>query len=253
MYRSDVVKSWWHGWLFSLGYFTILPVRPPKNADMTRSETLGAMLFWFPLTGVLLGIAMVLIYNALSSLSYLGAVIAALSYPVSYGFIHTEAVADVADALYARHGGKDAYEVIKDPRIGAMGVLWSVTVLALKSALVAYALMHHGTLLILSVFIASRTALLVTLYRFDFKSAFVSMLKKSLDFRLLLVTLFFYALLSVLLTPQAPLFIGAAILFALFASRILQTKLGFLNGDTLGAVLEANETLLLFTGVLLWL
>ncbi len=32
---------------------------------------------------------------------------------------------DVVDAIYAKLGGKDSYKVIKEPTVGAMGVLYA--------------------------------------------------------------------------------------------------------------------------------
>ncbi len=59
-----------------------------------------------------------------------------------YGFIHTEAIIDVVDAIYARHSGKDAYDVIKESTVGAMGVLYAVGFMLLKIAGIIYLLIH---------------------------------------------------------------------------------------------------------------
>ena len=114
------------GLKLAFSYFTILPVQFNQDDDLSAKEVLGAMLLFFPLVGSVLGAVTVGIFTLLEPLSWFGAVISAVIYMMLYGFLHTEAVMDVADAIYASHSGKDAYKIIKEPIVGAMGVLWSV-------------------------------------------------------------------------------------------------------------------------------
>ena len=77
-------------------------------------------IFFLPFVGFVLGLLTVVIYSILDSIPILGAIIASCIYFVLYGFIHTEAVIDVVDAIYAKHSGKDAYKIIKEPTVGAI-------------------------------------------------------------------------------------------------------------------------------------
>lgn len=113
------------GFKFALSYFTILPVKFKEDDDLSKKEILSFMLFSLPLLGLILGFITLVLYHLLADLSWFGATICAVSYMILYGFIHTEAIIDVVDAIYAKHSGKDAYEVIKEPTIGAMGVLYA--------------------------------------------------------------------------------------------------------------------------------
>ncbi|WP_299804308.1 adenosylcobinamide-GDP ribazoletransferase, partial [Sulfuricurvum sp. RIFOXYD2_FULL_44_160] len=128
---------------FALSYFTLLPIRFRTDDDLSHPRVLKAMLLTLPFVGALLASLSIGIFMALESLGWLGALIAAVAYMVLYGFIHTEAVIDVADALYAAHSGKDPYDIIKDPTVGAMGVLYGVSFTLLKIAALSTLLMHH--------------------------------------------------------------------------------------------------------------
>ena len=102
------------GFKFALSYFTILPVKFKEDDDLSKKEILSFMLFSLPLLGLILGFITLVLYHFLADLSWFGATICAVSYIILYGFIHTEAIIDVVDAIYAKHSGKDAYEVIPD-------------------------------------------------------------------------------------------------------------------------------------------
>ena len=215
---------------------------------------MGAMLFWLPLAGLVSAGGSVLVYLLLAKLGWLSAVIAALVYPMLYGFLHTEAVADVADALYAAHSGKDAYNIIKDPAVGAMGVLWTVAAVLLKTALIVYLLMHGAWALFVAAAISSRMGLEMLFFTQTFRSSFIQTLQRGFDGKLFGGSMALFLLVG-LAVMQERFFLVAAL--AMGVSYLVAThigkKLGFLNGDVLGATLEITEIVLMLTGALLWL
>ncbi len=237
-----------------LGYFTLLPVRFNTSDDLSHPKVMGAMLFWLPLAGVVSAGGSVLVYLLLGKLGWLGAVVAALVYPMLYGFLHTEAVADVADALYAAHSGKDAYSIIKDPTVGAMGVLWTVAVVLLKTALIVYLLMHGAWALFVAAAISSRMGLEMLFFTQTFRSSFIQTLQRGFDGKLFGGSMVLFLLVGLAIAGEK-FFLVAALAMGvgyLVATRIGK-KLGFLNGDVLGTTLEATEIVLMLTGALLWL
>ncbi len=238
----------------TLGYFTLLPVRFDPRDDLSHPQVLGAMLFWLPLAGVVSAGGSLLLFGLSGALGWLGAVSAAVLYPILYGFLHTEAVADVADALYAAHGGKDPYTIIKDPTVGAMGVLWSVAVVLLKVALVTYLLLHGAWGLFVAVTISSRLGLEMLFWSQEFRSSFIQQLQVGFNGRYFGSSLLLFGLVGVWLIGWGYLIL---LTLAMLSSYLIATqigrKLGFLNGDVLGATLESSEILMLFIGALLWL
>jgi len=203
------------------------------------------MLFTLPLLGLILGLITVGLFSLLSSLGWYGAVVSAIFYMVFYGFIHTEAVMDVADAIYASHSGKDAYQVIKEPTVGAMGVLYALTVVLLKISGIVFLLMNHLFLEFIAILIISRLSLLMLIKVHTFKSSFVTKLKESLSNIYIIASFLLFTLIGSLLTIEFILLLVEGLLLALIISYGIKLKIAFVNGDVLGATLEGVEITLL--------
>ena len=236
---------------FALSYFTLLPIRFKSEDDLSHPRVLKSMLLSLPFVGALLALLSIGIFIALESLGWLGAIIATVAYMVLYGFIHTEAVIDVADAVHAAHSGKDPYEIIKDPTVGAMGVLYGVSFTLLKIAALSTLLMHHLFLPFIAIALISRLSLLVLIRTYEFRSSFASQLHENLRvvplilLILLCGTLGFY----ILSVKFLALFV-TGVVTALLLSSLVNKSLGFINGDVLGMSLEGVELVLMITALL---
>jgi len=247
------MHNYYLGFKLMLSYFTVVPVRFKAKDDLSSSSVLAAMLFWLPFAGLLLGGITLGLYFSLEKLGWFAALIAATAYPMLYGFLHTEAVMDVADALYAGHSGKDAYSIIKDPSVGAMGVLWTTGIFLLKTAGISYLLLHQYYTLLPALFIASRMGLQMLLSTRHFRSSFLTAMQQEFHTTLFLYASLFFTAAGLLLTGISFLFLLAlALSLSYAAATSLSERLGFMNGDVLGATLELTESLLLIAGALLW-
>ncbi len=247
------MKDHWLGLKFMFSYFSILPVRFDKNNDLSTATVLASMLFFLPLGGLVLGGITLGIFVLLHSLDWLGAVVAAVSYMFLYGFLHAEAIVDVADALYAKHSGKDAYTIIKDPTVGAMGVLWAIGMVLLKIAGIVYLLLHEAYALFLCILIISRLGLLVLFFTQTFRSSFIATIQEGFSYRYFLGTMLLFTLVGLILCQwHFLLLFGAGLLFSYLLAYQLKAKLGFINGDVLGTTLESTEIILFIFGAALW-
>ena len=243
----------YNGWKLAWSYFTLIPIRFNKNTQF-NNIVYRYMLLFFPLTGAFIALVATILYKyILIDLTWLGALTSASIYMMLYGFLHTEAICDVADAIYAKHSGKDAYEVIKEPTIGAMGLFWGVAIFILKLSTIVYLFLNSNPLLLIVVSLSSRLSLLILIKLYKFRSSFVDILKESLTLSSLVVTIFLYSIALLLIFKIAYLipFI-IAITISLLSSYIIRDNLGFINGDVLGVSLELSEIISII-GVLLWL
>lgn len=247
------MKQIYLGFKFSISYFTILPVRFKESDDLSNPKLLSWMLFFLPLIGLILAALCVGVFKIVEPLGWLGAVIASLFYMTSYGFIHTDAIIDVADAIYAKHSGKDAYKVIKEPTVGAMGVLYGGGFLILKVATLATLLSEHLFFALFSIAIVSRFSLLLLIKNYIFKSSFVTLLHESLSFKIIIMATIFYALIGSWLLSWSflPLLV-LGVIGAFFIASVTKKYLGFINGDVLGMTLESIEVLFMIGALLLW-
>ena len=239
-----MLKNIYLGLKFSFSYFSIIPISFKKSDDLSQKNVLALMLFFFPFVGLILGTGTVVLFLFLNHLEWYGALFSAVSYMLLYGFLHTEAIIDVADALYASHSGKDAYAIIKEPTVGAMGVLYAIGFIILKLAGVVFLFTHNFLLEFIAILIVSRLSLLLLFKVHTFRSSFATELKNALPLPHFVMTLLMYILIGSLFLSQFIFLLMAAFLLSLVISYSIKSKLGFVNGDVLGATLEGIEILL---------
>ncbi|MBA1419699.1 MAG: adenosylcobinamide-GDP ribazoletransferase [Epsilonproteobacteria bacterium] len=242
------------GLKFMFSYFSILPVRFAKDDDLSTPTVLASMLFFLPLGGLVLGSIALGIFTLLEPLWWLGALVAGVAYMMLYGFLHTEAIMDVADALYAKHSGKDAYEIIKEPTVGAMGVLWAGCMVLLKVGGIVFLLLHGEYALFLSVLMVSRLGLLLLFFTQTFRSSFITQMQEGFSKTYFTASLMLFTLIGVVLSSWHFLVLLLfGLLFSYVLATILRKNLGFINGDVLGTTLESTEIILFILGATLWL
>lgn len=114
-------------------FLTILPVPAPKQYE---AHDLGRSTAWFPLVGLSIGGLLVLADMALTPLfprHLTDALLVALLAGIT-GALHLDGLADVCDGLAARGGKERFLAVMKDSRVGAVGVVGLVLLLLLKYA-----------------------------------------------------------------------------------------------------------------------
>ncbi len=239
------LKNLYLGLKFSFSYFSVLPISFKASDDLSQKEVLAFMLFFFPLVGLVLGLGTIILFSFLTHLTWFGALISATVYMMSYGFLHTEAICDVADAIYAKHSGKDAYSIIKEPTVGAMGVLFSTATIILKIAGIVFLLLHNALMELVSIFMLSRLSLLLLFRVHTFHSSFATTLKEALALPYVFFAFSLFSLIGIMLIDNFMMFLLIALFLALLLSYSIKKQIGFVNGDVLGASLEGVEVLLL--------
>jgi adenosylcobinamide-GDP ribazoletransferase len=169
-----------------------------------------------------------------------------------YGFIHTEAVIDVADAIYASHSGRDAYKIIKEPTVGAMGVLYAIGFIFLKVSGIVFLFTHNALMEFVATLIISRLSLLLLFRVHGFNSSFATELKDSFTLKYFITTYLIFMLIGSLLISNFILLLALGLVLALLISFYIKSKIAFVNGDVLGCTLEAVE-ILLFLAIALFM
>jgi len=250
--KKKSIANFYLGLKFSFSYFSILPINFKKSDDLSKKEVLASMLLFLPLVGFILGLGTVVLFSFLAHLEWYAAVLSAVLYIMLYGFIHTEAVIDVADAIYASHSGKDAYAIIKDPTVGAMGVLYAIGFVLLKVSGIVYLFTHNFLVEFVAVLIISRLSLLLLFKIHTFNSSFATQLKESFSSKYFITTYLIFMVIGSLLISNFIFLLLGGMALALLISFYIKSKIGFVNGDVLGATLEAVE-ILLFLAVALFM
>jgi adenosylcobinamide-GDP ribazoletransferase len=120
----------WRGLIASIQFLTIIPSGSTQAFEAHRA------LPFFPICGLIIG-------SLLAGVDYLGAmiwpshavaVVDMVFLVVITGALHLDGLADTADGLYGRRTVKRVLEIMKDSRVGAIGVVTVICCLAVKWA-----------------------------------------------------------------------------------------------------------------------
>ncbi len=226
----------------ALRFMTILPAGRIDEFDA------AGMVPWFPVVGLLLGGALAL-FDALAvrcwSLSTV-AVLEVILLVVMTGALHIDGLGDTADGLFSHRSREKILEIMKDSRIGAMGVVAVSSIMAVKWAGLSE-LKDHRPLTLMLVPAYARCAILLAMRFLDYGRPggglglpFFSRRLGLRRFWAMAVTL----ALSIGLGPQA-LWLNAA--FFLIVAAVIgfySRRLGCITGDMLGALTEVTEAAL---------
>ena len=242
------MREFINGLVLSLGYFTRIPI--PYRVEKVTDKAYGYLALTLPLSGAVLGIVTVALFFSLQGYAprEFVAFLVAVVYLFLYGFLHLEGVADIVDAWHGGHGGKDRYEIMKDPHIGAVGALWTFGLVLIKVASLVTLLLSGAYAAVVSVLILSRWGVVwvIWLGTFHEASRFIHRMREGLDQREIVMMSLIVAL-ALLFTGYLWLIpLTSALMFLLY--RRLKRTFDFVNGDGLGFMIEVTETVLL-TGI----
>ncbi|SKB51735.1 adenosylcobinamide-GDP ribazoletransferase [Malaciobacter marinus] len=246
------MREIFNAFAFSLSYFTVFPV---FVKEMTIDKnTFKYTLFFLPVIGSLIAIVTILVFMFLSGFFhplYASVVSAVISFAL-YGYLHTEAITDVVDAWFASYSGKDAYKIMKESTIGAIGAIATFSFVLLKVSIIAYLLYEKKYEIILIVFMFSRLSLTYILPFFKFnKDSFMSQAFEAKGVNKIRFAVLIFLVFAICLKISAILLFVLALLFLYLNLKILNKRFGFVNGDCLGCSIEITELLLLNIGFFL--
>lgn len=235
----------------ALVFITILP------AGRHVAYSPMGMIRFFPVVGLIIGALLVLWDLGVSQLwaSPVAALLDLIFLVVITGAFHVDGLGDTADGIFSHRSRERALEIMKDSRIGMMGLVAVGCVLALKLAGI-WSLKSTGTPfqtlgLLFIVPAYSRAAMIVGIKFFNYgrtgtgtgKDLFERPLLWK-DFAYCLIPLFFSLFLGykgLILNLVFCLGLGLILLF-------YKKKMNCITGDMLGALSEVLEALL-FLGV----
>jgi adenosylcobinamide-GDP ribazoletransferase len=203
------------------------------------------MVAWFPAVGLLLGSILALV-DALALRLWGAAAAAAIdvvALAVMTGAFHLDGLGDTADGLFSHRPRERMLEIMKDSRIGVMGVVAIGSVLALKWAGISG--LGDGRALVLVLVPAyGRCAILLAMRCLDYGRPEGGTGRPFFEHRIgarqfwgVAATLGF----SLILGRRA-LFLNAG--FLLLTAMVVyyyKSRLGCVTGDMLGAIAEVTE------------
>jgi len=236
---------WGRSVLISVQFLTRLPV---KIKDEVKAGELAGAAAVFPLTGLLIGAALLLIYYLSRVIwSHEVAVLLALAGLIGLtGGLHLDGLMDTADGIMSGKSRDKMLEIMKDSRVGAMGVIACFVVLAFK--LVALILLEpaHVCRVLIVFTVIGRCSMVWALACFPYARSgpgtgrpFAENVTAK---HAILATVIALTVVCGIAGVTGLALIGAGVFCGLAVAWYLNRRLNGLTGDTYGAINEVAET-----------
>ncbi|QPA29887.1 adenosylcobinamide-GDP ribazoletransferase [Thermaerobacillus caldiproteolyticus] len=255
------MKTIWHGWLLSLQFLTVIPIRKEIN---WQPATARWSVRCFPIVGLLIGGILAGWYSFFSSFTsvsplFLSISLLWLSIFLSGG-LHADGWMDVSDAFFSYRDVTRRQEIMKDSRVGAFAVLSIMFLLSFRFLFMYETIGSHVSVMFFVLIpLLSRgfMALLLIYGRLakatGMAAAFREHVFKRDAYVVIAILLFWLVSISVgvpyVFEKLVMLTAGALVCF-LGARSFCEKQFGGITGDMLGAFVEGVETWLWF---IIWL
>ncbi len=225
-----------------LQFISAIPLGKPRPFDPP------GIVACFPLAGLIIGLCLALFDRVALTLwpPLVAGVLDTIVLAAITGALHLDGLADTADGLYGRREWDRALAIMKDSRVGAMGLVAVGLLLLTKAAAIGH--IDHGRFLTLMLVPAYARAAMMFGMRFltylrgsgGTGSAFFETPLTALDFRYLPVPLFLSLFLGWRGLLLNVVFVaGTAALIGYYRWRV-----NGVTGDMLGAMAEVIEAIL---------
>ncbi len=229
-------------------------VIPVRIRDF-RQEQMGAALVYFPVVGLLIGlflalVSSVLILFGLPQVTVSIAVVVALA--AVTGGMHLDGVADTADAFFSGKNKDEMLAIMRDPRVGALGVVSICCVLLSKVGLVNAFPAARSMYPLILMGVLSRWSLVMAMFIFPYarrEGRASSFMQGMSPARFWIATVTALVCAVMIGKMQGACCMAVTAVSTYIAGRRIQKKIGGITGDTLGAVCEMNEIIILFSAV----
>lgn len=213
------------------------------TANLRRSLT------WFGLVGAFIGVILagaMTLFNRFDLIPAVAAIIILLIWIFITGGMHIDGISDMADGFFSMRDKEKTLEIMKDSHVGAFGVITIVFLLLIKfEMLKEFIIIEKNVwLLILPPTIARIAAGLVLSFYETTKKSGLGYTFHSSDPRIFWAIGFIVTLIiSSILNIKSLIFIGIAILASNLMALWAKKKIGGLNGDIYGAIVETVEVI----------
>ena len=232
----------------AFGLMTMLPLRPPN--DWSTGDS-GRASVWYPFVGLVIGALTWLVWNGASLVfpSLVAGVITLVVWVALTGGLHLDGLADCCDGLLASVSMQRRLEIMKDPRMGAFGVIGLILVLFLKAAVLTSLTPASSFGILLAASLARWCILpagLLPLARLSGTSMgadFASGFRRSFIFWGVIIPMVIAILLGLrgILSALAGLGAAGSVLW------LAKSRIGGVTGDVFGLVVEIVEVVVLLT------
>jgi adenosylcobinamide-GDP ribazoletransferase len=136
MKQESAIKSNMRTLRIAFGLMTTLPVRLPD--DWSAGDS-GRASVWYPFVGLVIGALTWLAWQGTMLVfpPFVAGMITLIVWVLLTGGLHLDGLADCCDGLFVSAQPERRLEIMKDPHVGAFGVIGLILVLLLKAAVIS--------------------------------------------------------------------------------------------------------------------
>lgn len=235
-------------------FLTRLPL--PVRCQVTP-EDLRASMAWYPAVGLGLGVLGWLLYLGASFLfpSLVAAVLVIVLLEMATGALHLDGFMDTCDGVGSGKSRERALEIMKDSRVGAMGVFGAIAVLLVKVSALDALPDSRAVLNTLAIgWMAARVLPIYNTLLFPYareNGTGKAFTHGGSRWSLLWATAFALVVSFLFNGLDGLLLVAAVIGLPLLVQQAIARKLGGLTGDVYGMGIELAEALALLGGCML--
>ncbi len=236
--------------------FSFLTIIPAYGSRVAEEKDMANSLYFYPLVGLLIGgfLALMAFVSNFLSLGLGGDALIVIIWIVLTGGLHMDGLMDTADGLFSGRDRERKLEIMKDSRVGAMGVIALAAVVLLKFSFLATLPFEHKIWALIIAPAVGRAAMVYSVLYFPY-----ARLKPGLGkcfgenagkekflgaAAITLVAAFIAAGIMGVVLVVASLFIAVII------AKWIEWIIGGQTGDTYGTLCEVSETIFLIVIVI---
>ncbi len=231
--------------LLAISFLTIIPTGNIKiNNDNFKNS-----LKFYPLVGLLIGI--ILYSFCFLPINFeITAMLITVAWVLITGGFHLDGVADVFDALGSLKSREKAFQVMKDSRVGAIGVIALILLLISKFILIKHIIFLNPIYLFLPP-VAGRFAINFLSWMLDYakEEGLGKSIVEYTDNITMIFSVAFTGFVFIFINIKLIFLFIDLIIFLYFSTLFFKKKFGGVTGDILGCMVELSELFILFGGI----
>ena len=235
--------------LAALQFLTIFPVRINKMKEPDRE--LGESMAFFPVVGLLIGISTAILNYFLSHLmsENLVNIFLIIWMAIITGGLHLDGFADTCDGIFSWRSDKnEILRIMRDSRIGTMGVIGIFIILLLKYELLSNISGREKYIALILMPVFGRFSQVVSAFALPYarETSGAASFIRHLNIRTLISSAVLFLIITTPVWFPKAFFIDLVSLIILVPLLLFfNKKLGGITGDVLGAINEIIEIIVL--------
>ena len=230
----------------AFGLMTTLPVKLPSDWSVGDS---GRAAVWYSLVGLVIGALTWLAWKGTIFIfpPLVGGIVTLVVWVVLTGGLHLDGLADCCDGLFASVSPARRLEIMKDPHVGAFGVIGLILILFLKAAALASLTPASSFGILLAASLSRWCILPAGLFPLARSSGMGSDFAAGFQRSFIIWAAIIPLILAILLGGRGILASVAGLVAAGLVLWLAKSHIGGVTGDVFGMVVEIVEAVILLT------